>query len=206
MNPMPPILKTLLLLLVTLTACGPGAAGGGATPESASVVIMGQRENFETGEVEAFPACMGVAVSPTLILTSDHCAEGQVDGRHIIVDFATWQTTARGSQFAETTLVVGETRSLVPRTPLLNWVTPAAVVDGPAEVVVVRGSDFVTLPVTVTGLALSGSMQEHGDSGAGVFQAGRLVGLVQACNSTNDQDCDLPGGRFTRVLFGPTWP
>ena len=205
MNP----LRICLLLLLTLTACGPDPSGSAATPETASVAIMGQRTTDESNpdvppEVEAFPACMGVAVSSDLVLTSDHCPEGMIDGRHIIVDYTTWYTTARGSQFADSTLVSGEIRSLVPRTPLSNWVSLGSVSDAPAEIVVIRGSDFVTLSVTVLGYQLTDAMLSHGDSGAGVFQMGKLVGIVQACNSSNDTDCDLPGGRFRQVA--PLWP
>ncbi len=182
-----------------LIACGPDAQGVDATPVSASVVVMGQRIAEDEVTVEAYPECMGVAVAPTLVLTSDHCSPASVDGRHIIVTEQQWRTTTRASGFADSALVVGEVRSLVPRVPLLNWVLPAAPGGGAAIVVVVRGTEIVALPVMVEGLSLSGSMQEHGDSGAGVFQAGRLVGIVTACNSSNDEDCDLPGGRFAGV-------
>lgn len=185
-----------LALFALLCACGPGAAGGGATPEASSVVLMGERANEETGAVEQYPACMGVAVAPTAILTAAHCEP--VAGRFLIVDAVTWQRTAQGVAFADLAFDAGEVRTLVPRQPLLNWAIPDLATDGPASFVVVRGTDIGALPTELTGDQMTG-MVEHGDSGAGVFQQGRLVGIVQACSSSNDLDCDLDGGRFSVV-------
>lgn len=185
----------LYLALGFLAACGPGAAGGGATPESASVVIMGERLNDDATDVEHYPACMGVAVAPTAILTAAHCEP--VAGRFLIVDAATWQQTASGVALADLAFDAGEVRTLVPRQPLLNWVLPAPASDGPAEFVVVRGVDIVALPTVLRGGLMTG-MIEHGDSGAGVFRAGRLVGLVQACTAPDDVTC-VGGGRFSGV-------
>jgi hypothetical protein len=182
-----------VFLLLALVACGPGAAGGGATPEASSLVIMGERANEEFGAVEHFPACMAVSVAPTAILTAAHCQP--VGDTFLIVDAATWQRTASGVAFADLAFDAGEVRTLVPRQPLLNWAVPGEARDGPASFVVVRGSTIGQLPTVLNGDHMSG-MVEHGDSGAGVFQGGLLVGIVQTCSSSNDTDCDLDGGRF----------
>lgn len=192
-------MRALVLLLLSLVACGPDAAGPAATCEDAAIVIMGQRLAEDNETVEAYPECMGFAIGPTLILTSDHCPLASVDERYIIVTAQQWRTTASASSFADSALVVGEVRSLIPRVPLLNWVVPGVATDGPAEMVTVRGTDIVSLPVTVTGLELSGTMQEHGDSGAAVCRGNRPMGVVTACNSSDEEACDLPGGRFTGV-------
>jgi hypothetical protein len=184
-----------LALLALLCACGPGAAGGGATPESASLVIMGERANEETGRVEHFPACMAVAVAPTAILTAAHCPP--VGDSFLIVDAATWQRTASGVAFADRAFDAGEVRTLVPRQPLLNWAIPAPATDGPASFVVVRGSDIVALPTVLSGDQMTGPV-EHGDSGSGIFQAGRLVGITQTCTAPDDVTC-VGGGRFSRL-------
>ncbi len=189
----------ILALVCLLSACGPDAAGPSATCEDAAIVVMGQRVADDDVTVEAYPACMGIAVGPTLILTSDHCEPASVDGRYVIVTARQWRTTTNASSFADSALVVGEARTLVPRVPLLNWVTPDRATDGPAEMVTVRGTDIVSLPVTVTGLELSGAMQERGDSGAAICRDNRPLGVVTACNSSNDKDCDLPGGRMAGV-------
>jgi len=191
----------LLVLLVTLlTACGSDAAGGGATPENASVAIMGQRlsdlsDPDQPPRYERYPECMGVAVSPTTILTAAHCEP--VGSSFLIVDAPTWQRTSSGVAFADLAFDAGEVRTLVPRQPLLNWALPAAAADGPAVFVVIRGSDFVALPTVLTGDRMTGDV-EHGDSGAGVFQSGRLVGLTQACTAPDDVTCS-GGGRFSPV-------
>lgn len=188
-------MRALVLLLLALVACGPGAAGGGASPEQSAVVIMGERANEELGTVEHFPACMGVAVAPTAILTAAHCEP--VGDAFLIVDAATWQRTASGVAFADLAFEAGEVRTLVPRQPLLNWAVPAPATDGPAMFVVVRGSDIVALPTVLSGDRMTGAV-EHGDSGAGVFQQGRLTGIVQACTAPDDVTC-VGGGRFSRV-------
>jgi hypothetical protein len=186
----------LLALLALLVACGPGAAGGGATPESASLVVMGQRENPDEGTVEQYPACMAVAIAPTAILTAAHCEP--VGDAFLIVDAVTWQRTASGVAFADLAFDAGEVRALVPRQPLLNWAVPGEARDGPASFVVVRESTIGQLPTELRGDHMTG-MVEHGDSGSGIFQGGLLVGIVQACSSSNDTDCDLDGGRFARL-------
>ncbi len=189
----------LIAFFLLLAACGPDAAGPSATCEDAAIVVMGQRIAEDNVTVEAYPECMGVAIGPTLILTSDHCPRASVDQRYVIVTAQQWRATASASSFADSALVVGEVRTLVPRVPLLNWVTPDRATDGPAEMVTIRGTDIVSLPVTVTGLELSGAMQEHGDSGAAICRDNRPLGVVTACNSSDDETCDLPGGRMAGV-------
>lgn len=188
-------------IFLLLTGCGPGAAGGGATPEAATVVIMGQRANTDDDTVERFPECMGVAVSPTTVLTAAHCEPTGADGTFAIVDHATWTRTSAGFALADLAFDAGEVRTLVPRQPLLNWATPARAKDGPAELVVLRDTDFTRQYTTVDGDQLTGDLQ-HGDSGAGVFQSGLLVGLVQACRTdplAADPDACIGGGRFSRL-------
>lgn len=182
-----------VFMLLALVACGPGAAGGGATPESASVVLLGERIADDNTTVEHYPACMGVAVGPTAILTAAHCPPA--GDTFLIVDAATWQRTASGVAFADLAFDAGEVRTLVPRQPLLNWSVPGEASDGPAEFVSLRGTDIVSIPTVLTGDQLTGQI-EHGDSGAGVFRGGLLVGIVQACTAPDDVTC-VGGGRFT---------
>jgi hypothetical protein len=63
--------------------------------------------------------------------------------------------------------------------------------------VVVRGSDIVALPTVLSGDQMTGPV-EHGDSGSGIFQAGRLVGITQTCTAPDDVTC-VGGGRFSRL-------
>lgn len=189
-------MKALVTLAITLLcACGPDAAGGGATPESASVVIMGLRANTDDDTVEQFPECMGVAVAPTAVLTAAHCEPA--GDSFLIVDAATWRRTSSGVAFADLAFDAGEVRTLVPREPLLNWAVPAPASDGPGSFVAVRGTNIVALPTVLTGDQMTGAV-EHGDSGGGVFRGGRLVGIVQACTAPDDMTC-VGGGRFARV-------
>lgn len=187
--------SSALALLALLCACGPGAAGGGATPENASVVIMGQRLAEDNETFERYPECMGVAVGPTAILTAAHCEP--VMEAFLVVDAVTWRRTASGVALADLAFDAGETRTLVPRQPLLNWAVPGLATDGPASFVVIRGSDIVSLPTTLAGDQMTGAV-DHGDSGAGVFQGGLLVGIVQTCHAPDDVTC-TGGGRFSLV-------
>lgn len=192
----------ILLCALIVLACGPGAAGGGATPEMATVVVMGQRANTDDDTVERYPACMGVAVSPTAVLTAAHCMPTGADGTFAIVDHATWNRTSAGVALADLAFDAGELRTLVPRQPLLNWATPGSATDGPAEVVVLRGRDFTTLRTTLDGDHLTGAL-DNTDSGAGVFQGGYLVGIVQTCTTdilADDPDACIGGGRFAPVI------
>lgn len=192
----------LLLVAFVLVACGPDPAGAGATPLEASIVVMGERisdpsDPEDLPHVEQYPACMAVALGPDRVVTSDHCEAGVVDMRHVLVDYVRWNTTTSGNVLADTLTVVGEVRTLKPRLPLEAWIGGvAAAGPGAAEVVVLRGSNMVALPVLLDGDMFAG-MVPHGDSGAGVFQSGKLVGPVQACNSTDGVSCDLDGGRFS---------
>lgn len=196
--------RTLLILLCALVcfACGPDAAGGGASPEQASVVIQGLNVDTDTDEVTRVPTCMGVAISPTAIVTAKHCEPTGSDGVYSFVDFPTWNATSNGFALADFGFDVGEVRVLVPRVPLLNWATPGRAVDGPGVFVVLEGTRFATVPTVVAANQVSG-MLEHTFSGGGVFQSGYAVGALLTCNTdpfSDDPDrCTDKGGRFARM-------
>lgn len=197
-----PSALVLLLLAGALNACG-SSPGQTATPTEATVVVMGQRMVDVTNDdgtlspgIEDFPACMGVAIARRAFLTSDHC---DILSPYVYVDEPTWVHTSTGKSYADDIALKGEVRTVAPRTDLPGWAPRSEAHDGGAEIIVIRGSDFATLQTEVVGTSLSANVQ-HGDSGAGVFQQGALVGLVQACNSSDGKMCDLGGGRFSSVL------
>lgn len=186
----------LLSLVAALTlACGGQGAGPNATPREAAVVIMGERLADDNETIERFPACMGLAVAPMLVVTSDHCAQGQFTRKHLVVDYWNWYNTTSPGVIADTGTVQGETRFLVPRLPLLSWLTVGAAADGPASVIVVRGSEIEQFPIWLEGSEFNGAI-DHGDSGAPVIQGDAGVGAVHRCISSNDKDCDMNRARF----------
>lgn len=195
-----------VLALCLLAACGPDTSiGDGATPEQASVVVM--RTAVEsttdplTGETSdqlvSHPVCMGVAVGPRAILTATHCVEVSPV---YFVDAWTWAHTASGKAVAHSGAVAGEVLKLVPDADLTAWVSVAAKANGAATIVRLRGTDLVSEQTELTGFRVSIAL-EHGDSGSGLFEGGRVVGLVQACDdANNDELCEQTGGRFAAVV------
>lgn len=184
----------LALLACLLVACGP-EAGGAATPREATVVIQGERLAEDNVTIELYAACLGVAVGPEEIRTSDHCPEGMFDGAHVVVTARMWDTTARGNVLADTVSVRGEVRVLKPRAPVGAWISVAAAGPGEAKRVVVRDTELVELATVLSGDMLSGGV-DKGDSGGPLFQ-GPVVGLTHTCNGTAEDLCDKGGGRFS---------
>lgn len=177
---------------------------GDATPEQASVAILkpmvvSEIDPINDSTVDSIvynPVCMGVAIGPSSIMTASHCVFAT---NVYFVDAHEWATTSSGKALATLGDVVGENVQARPEAPLSAWVGMAASADGPAELVRLRGTNFTTSSTILTGDHLGAPLQ-HGDSGSGVFQSGRLVGLVQTCDDVDtDGACDLTGGRFSPV-------
>lgn len=187
--------RFILSAAAILAACSTPPPGNSIV--AASVVI--QRGSLELGddgeELVYRTVCMGTAVSDNEILTAAHCLQ---DGETEIayVDNATWEATTSLAFVADVGPVSGENVTLYARRPLDRWAATAPVSDGAAELVVVREAHLVRLPTLVAGGSLLASVR-HGDSGAGVFREGKLVGVLQACVDLNGDDVCEPGARFS---------
>lgn len=190
-----------LLVAALLCACGP-APHSAVTPVEATVVLLGQTTQLdpETNQLVTveLPICHGVAVGQFRLLTAAHCLRGT---GAVFADLSAWEHTASGSATAHLESALGDLAVLRTDAPLSAWVDTAAPVDGPAELAHLAGTHVVETPAVLAGDRIDAQLA-HGDSGAGVFQGGLLVGLVTDCDSTDGQTCLPSGGLFERADGG----
>ena len=186
-------MRYLILLLSTLVACS-GNAPAGSGVVAYGVAIQHAVPNDDDEPLDYRIVCMGTAIGEHEILTASHCVEGETVIPY--VDRDTWERTSSLALLADVGEVSGENVTLRTRRALPHWVDLAPVSDGPAELVVLRFDNFVALPTVLAGGSLLAGV-DHGDSGAGVFRNGALVGVLQACVDLNGDDVCEPGARFS---------